>query len=126
MKEYWEAYPNGKGIYGVLDDGVVAFFVAAGLGSPVRGTELFMNMMQFFGDEVKAVAGNWFIGHQGSPSINIDKVNELTKQGVVLEEAAKRTWTATRAKKLGFVALSLVEVEGQPGAFTKVRVKIER
>jgi hypothetical protein len=119
---------SGTGIHGILDaKGVVTFAITATKESPVRGTELFNSMMQHFGEEAVAIEGVWRIGFQGSQSINIDRVNELTALGVPLEEAILQTWTVTRAMKLGFDKVSLLGLPtGVPGAYVKIDVLLEK
>ncbi len=127
-REFELITPEMKGILGSIDEqGIVTFFVAAGENSSIRGTELFNRMMQYFGDDVRAIHGVWRIGSQGNPSVNIDKVNELTSAGRPLLEALKKTWTVTRASKLGFGEVRLLgEPVGLPGAYTKIDVLIEK
>ena len=119
--------PEGRGIYGNLDDvGIVTFAIHAGEGSSIRGTELFNRMMQHFGAEVRAIQGVWRKGPSGEPSANIDKVNDLTRTGMRLEEAIAHAWTVTRARKLGFLKLRVLGVPvGAPGAYTEIDVLIE-
>ena len=117
----WADETAGKGILGYLaEDGTVAFAIQAGEGSPIRGTELFDNMMLYFGSEAKAIRGVWRSG------TNLDKVNELTAQGMPLEEAVQHAWTATRARRLGFNKVMVVLQEGQSGQYTKIDVRIEK
>lgn len=120
--------PEGKGVLGSLDQqGVVTFVVEAGEGSSVRGTELFNRMMEYFGEEVCAIHGVWRKGPQGAPSTNIDKVNALTGAGVPLEEAVYQAWTVTRARKLGFTRVRVLgQPDGQPGAYVRIDVLIEK
>lgn len=121
--------PENKGIIGELDeeDGTVTFAVEAGPESSIRGTELFNTMMDAFGDAVKAIHGVWIKGAHGGPSVNIDKVNELTAAGVSLQEAVHSTWTVTRAKKRGFTEVIIRgRPEGVPGAYMKVEVWIQK
>jgi hypothetical protein len=112
-------------IYAELDaQGVVTFVVFATPDSPVRGTELFNRMMIAFGDDAKAIQGVWRKGSM--PSINIDKVNELTGKGASIDNAVRHAWTVTRAKKLGFAKVSVIHQDGSPGNFRKIDVLIER
>ena len=104
--------------------GVVTFVVVAEPDSPIRGTELFNRMMNAFGDDAKAIHGVWRKGSM--PSINIDKVNELTGKGVSIEEVVLHAWTVTRAKKLGFATVSVTYEEGSPGKYRKIDVLIEK
>ena len=112
-------------IYGELDDhGIVTFAVQAAPDSPIRGTELFRRMMLAFGDEARAIQGVWRKGTH--PSINIDKVNELTGAGLPIEDAIHQTWTVTRAKKFGFTRTKILYQEGLAGSYTKIDVLIEK
>ena len=127
-REFDWSLPEHRGILGHIDEsGVVTFIISAGEGSPVRGTELFNRMMQTFGDDVRAIHGRWVKGSQGWPSTNIDKVNELTATGVPLEDAIQHAWTVTRARKLGFLKVRLLQQpDGTPGAFKQIDVLIEK
>jgi hypothetical protein len=116
--EYYVNLGLGRGIYGAIDeDGMLAFKINTE-DTGVRGTDLFDRMMQHFGDKVQGVWGMWPKG------TNLDKVNELTAQGITLQEAVTRTWTANRARAFGFSkAIICEEPVGTPGAYTKVLVK---
>ncbi len=114
------------GILGSMDDeGVVAFVVFAKAESPIRGTELFDLMLRAFGGRIRAVLGVWRRGFAGSPSVNLDKVNERTAAGVPLMDAVRETWTCTRAARWGFTKVTLVNVEGTPGSYSKIDVRLE-
>src|ERR1700730_11058519 len=120
---------ENKGILGSLDEnGVVTFYINAGKGSSVRGTEFFNRMMDEFGDDVRVVHGVWrknFL--TGEESTNVDKVNELTASGTPIGEAIRFAWTATRAAKLGFTRIRLLgEPVGSPGAYSSIDVWIEK
>jgi hypothetical protein len=119
-------HPSGKAaISGELDVfGVVTFAVYAATDSPIRGTELFLKMMNAFGDYAKAIEGVWRKGKL--PSINIDKVNELTGQGMLIEDAVLHAWTVTRARKVGFTKVSVAYQKGSPGNYRKIDVLIEK
>lgn len=120
--------PEGKGIFADMDEnGVVTFAIEAGTGSSIRGTEMFNRMVDHFGSALTAIHGVWVKGTLGRPSTNIDKVNELTAQGMRLEDAIHQTWTVTRAAKRGFRQVRLLgNPIGQPGGYTQVDVMIER
>jgi len=129
MADEFELTPAyGKGILGSLDDyGEVTFVVVAGPDSPVRGTALFNAMMDHFGDKVRAIRGMWVPGNAGTPSVNIDKVNELRAKGVALEDAVLQTWTVTRAAKRGFANVAVEVTEPNAlGPYTKIEVLIQR
>lgn len=128
MGEFKLYLPDGQGIVGSVDqEGVLTFVIAAGEGSPIRGTEMFDLMMRAFGARVRAIGGVWRRGFQGQESTNLDEVNKLTAAGSTLEEAVYRTWTATRAARWGYSSVTVVGLpEGLPGAFSKIDVLIEQ
>jgi hypothetical protein len=112
---------------GVLDErGVLTFAIASTTESPIRGTELFDLMMRAFADRVRAVLGVWRRGVGGSPSANLDKVNERTAEGASLPDAVRETWTFTRAARWGFTKVKVASVEGTPGNYTKIDVLLEK
>lgn len=119
-------HPSKKAaIMGELDGlGIVTFAVYAAADSPIRGTELFRRMMNAFGDDAKAIHGVWRKGR--SPSINIDKVNELTGRGAAIEDAVLHAWTVTRAHKIGFNKVRVTDQQGSPGHYRKIDVLIEK
>jgi len=123
VKEFELTTPEQNGILGSMDEaGIVTFFIAADEGASIRGTELFNRMMQFFGNDVQAIHGLWVKNAQGLPSTNIDKVNELTQAALPLEEAIQQAWTVTRAKKLGFQRVRLLNLpEGTLARTAKLR-----
>src|SRR5437870_1128262 len=83
MAEFSLLLPDGvAGIMGSVDEqGVLTFVIHALPESPIRGTELFDLMMRAFGSRVRALLGVWRRGFQGSPSTNLDRVNERTATG---------------------------------------------
>lgn len=118
---------NVGGILGEVDDkGVLTFVVSAKAESPIRGTELFDLMLRAFGDRVRAVLGVWRRGFAGSPSVNLDRVNERTSAGVPLTDAVRQTWTCTRAARWGFTRVARVVVEGAPGNYSKIDILLEK
>jgi hypothetical protein len=136
-REFERLLPDGKGILGELRvlerrkdgvcKGVVTFFIEAGPTSLVRGTELFNEMMDFFGADADTIHGVWRVSPQGKASTNIDKVNELTSQGMSLEKAIQHAWTATRARKRGFGgAVVLGMPVGIAGNFVAIDVEMRR
>jgi hypothetical protein len=127
MADFRLLLPDDRGILASLDEqGILTFVVLAGEGSPIRGTEMFDLMMRAFGEQVRGIRGVWRRGFKGRASVNLDKVNQLTAEGMLLDEAIKYTWTATRAERWGFGRVILIgEPEGLPGAYTKIDVLIE-
>jgi hypothetical protein len=120
--------PEQKGIIAHLDqNGIVTFAVSAGPESSLRGTEMFNRMVDAFSDEISAIQGVWVKGPQGDPSINIDKVNELTAQGVPLEKAVLEAWTVTRARKRGFATVVILSAKQESGgSYSKIEVLITK
>lgn len=115
------------GILGSMDEtGVLTFFISARPESPLRGTELFDIMLRAFGGRVRAVLGVWRRGFEGSPSVNLDRVNERTAASVALIDAVRETWTYTRAARWGFRRVTLTRVEGSPGNYDKIDVLLEK
>ena len=88
--------------------------------SKKRGGELFSNIMNHFGDNVKAIRGSWTYGS------NLSKVNELTSKGVSLEEAISKTYTVHMSKKYGFSKITIEKVIGSPGKYKKIQVLISK
>ncbi len=128
MAEFRLLLPDDVGgILGSVDEtGVLTFFISAKPESLLRGTELFDLMLRAFGDRVRAVLGVWRRGFEGSPSVNLDRVNERTARGVPLEDAVRETWTYTRAARWRFTRITEIDVEGTPGNYTKVDVLLEK
>ena len=109
-----------KGMMGeISDDGFVTFAVEAGAGSPIRGTEMFAQMMKHFCSNVKGIRGSWHYGD------NLATVNKLTSEGMSLSEAALQTWTARRATEHGFKSVRVLDSEGTAGSYKSVNVLFE-
>ena len=86
---------KNKRIIGNLDEEGLVDFKINTEGSGVSGTDVFRQMMQHFGDKPNGVWGKWVRG------TNLDRVNQLTAQGIALEEAVTHAWTANRAREFG-------------------------
>jgi hypothetical protein len=115
----WFVQEN-KGILASLDkDGFVEFKINT-RGSGHRGTTLFQRMMEHFGDNVRGIWGKWVSGD------NLETVNRLTAQGLSLDEAVTRAWTANRARDFGFGRAAIVKAEGEAGAYTNIEVKFTK
>jgi hypothetical protein len=107
--------------------GEVTFAIHAGVGSSIRGTEMFNRMMDAFGEAAKSIRGVWIKRSTGEISTNIDKVNELVASGMALEDAVLHAWTVTRARKRGF-RTALVDETSQEstGVYTRIVVVIQK
>jgi hypothetical protein len=102
-----------------MKEGVLTFAISAQAESPFRGTELFDLMLRAFGDRVRAVLGVWRRGFEGSPSVNLDKVNERTAAGVSLMDAVQEMWTFRCAARWGFTKVTLINVKERPGSIPR-------
>ncbi|WP_065586081.1 hypothetical protein [Gilliamella sp. App4-10] len=104
-------------------DGIIDFKINA-VNSPIRGSDMFSQMMNHYGENVKSIRGNWMNLEKSATNKNLGIINKLTSQGVSLEEAVTHTWTANQAAKYGFSQLEilLARVKGTPGNYTKVEV----
>ncbi|MFD3511059.1 hypothetical protein [Nocardia sp. NPDC058666] len=90
-------------------------------GSPLRGRELFDEMMEHFGDRVKSVQGNWFYGD------NLAAFNRAIENGATESQAAKASWTAAQAARYGFTRVRLVDSQlSLDGAYMSVNVLFRR
>jgi hypothetical protein len=111
-------------IIGELIGGSVTFIVENlpkdGTGCP--GRWLFDYMMSHFGSTVIAIQGTWV----GAASDNLAELNRLTAAGVVLEEAAKHTWTGKRATDWLFTQVQVTRAIGSPGIYSQVLVLFTR
>ncbi|MDZ8263104.1 SpvB/TcaC N-terminal domain-containing protein [Nostoc sp. ChiQUE01b] len=83
----------------------------------LRGAEQFQRILQFFQGKFTSIKGNWQYG------TNLARVNELTGQGLTLEQAAAQTWTGQQATAAGFANVHVVASEGTSGAYTSVQVR---
>ncbi len=110
-----------KGIYAAPNNrGIIEFVVEAGPQASPRGHVLFEAMIQRFGTNARGVMGCWTYGN------NLARFNQLTAQGMPLEQAAAATWTGSQAIRLGFTTVVVVTAQGMPGAYTKVLAEFSR
>jgi hypothetical protein len=127
MADFRLHLPDGKGIMASVDErGVLSFVIEAGPGCAIRGSEMFDLMMRVFGDQIESILGVWRKGFQGRPSTNLDKINELTGNGLSLELAVPQAWTATRASRWGFTNLTINKADGKPGHYVKIDVMFQK
>ncbi|HUG67546.1 MAG TPA: RHS repeat-associated core domain-containing protein [Pirellulaceae bacterium] len=116
---YNEAIPSNK-IFGTLDDaGVLVYDVDNATQTGYSGFSMFNRMMDYLGTKVTAIKGVWGYG------TNLDRVNELTRAGMELEEAITHTRAAGYASSRGFNNARLLEVEGTQGSYEWVKVIFE-
>lgn len=93
-------------------------------GQGCRGWWLFRQMWDHFaaqGTRIVAIEGEWTFGD------NLATVNQLTASGLTCLEAAEQTWTAARARGVGFTTISeAVPPVGTSGQYTEVYVRFTR
>lgn len=84
------------------------------------GQWMFQQMIAHFGASVTAIQGNWV----GTSSDNLIALNRLTAGGaMIIEEAAKQTWTGRRARDFGYTQVRVAgNPAGTPGHYTSVQV----
>jgi hypothetical protein len=70
---------------------------------------------------IDGIRGEWFSGD------NLDQVNALTQGGRMrVEDAARHTWSATRAWERGMRTLVVLATDGTPGQYRSVDVLFTR
>ena len=82
--------------------------------------ELFDEMMHHFKETktpIKYIAGNWYDG------TNLKLLNELTRGGTPIEQAALNTWTGRQARRFGYNKVKVVTKKGAPGRWQMVVVE---
>lgn len=73
--------------------------------APLRGTDLYDEMMNHFGmKNIDAIVAVWS-GH----TTNFEQFMELTSQGFSEEEAALNTWSGRQARRYGFHQVHQIE-----------------
>lgn len=100
--------------------GVQAVDPVTGSRGRLRGRVLFDAMMSHFGRLVDAVVADWVYG------TNLSKLNELTRTGMPIVDAAPFTWTGTQCIRHGFGIMHLEDARGSPGNWQTVRLRFER
>lgn len=77
-------------------------------------------MMEHFGAHVRGISGKWVSG------TNLETVNRLTAQGLSLDAAVARAWTANRARDFGFGRATILKADGETGAYTNIEVNFTK
>lgn len=110
----------------VTDHGILHFYIitrnpGGSHTAAFTGVEAFQELMDYFGDRVRAVAAQWFWG------TNLEKVNELTRDpNISLEAAVRQAWSAKQAIKFGFSKSEVVSFAGEPGQYKGIGVLFSR
>jgi RHS repeat-associated protein len=84
------------------------------LGSPLRGKQMFADVMDHFGDRVKSITGYWRYGD------NLGAFNDAVANGESLGSAARGTWTGQRAAEHGFSRVKIVQADEGVDGFNVV------
>lgn len=109
-------FENNEGarsqINSVLDEeGNISFVVVAQPGSKFRGAELFEQMMEHHGSEVKGIKVMWEGG------TNWDKFKTQIDSGVKPKDAAMNTWTGIQARSFGFNKVQVIQIDAGSAQF---------
>ncbi|MBS2965233.1 hypothetical protein KGA66_19445 [Actinocrinis puniceicyclus] len=90
------------------------------LGSPLRGKQMFADVMQHFGDRVNSITGYWRYGD------NLGAFNDAVANGESLGSAARGTWTGQRAGEYGFTRVKVVQADEGVDGFSVVSALFRR
>ncbi|AYF76305.1 hypothetical protein D7D52_23535 [Nocardia yunnanensis] len=91
------------------------------LGSPLRGKQMFDEIMNHFGDRVHEIRGIWVYGD------NLGGFNKAVQDGATLVQAARSTWTAQQALRYGFGRIRIDDATPRlDGDFDQVLVTFRR
>ena len=88
--------------------------------SVLNGSQEFARIMQFFAGQFTGILANWQYG------TNLGRVNELTGNGMPIDQAVRQTWTGQRAAENGFTQVRITEQSGSPGSYSTVKVLFAR
>ncbi|MCP2320865.1 RHS repeat-associated core domain-containing protein [Nocardia amikacinitolerans] len=118
-REYANLYDGSGGILGKLtDEGILSFVIERGAGTP-SGRDMFQEMVDHFGREnITGIDAKWVT----EMPTNLDKYNELIRQGMSPEQAALATFTGKRASELGFTNVHVYKLMGDSGQYTNIEV----
>ncbi len=114
---------GGKGILAEIDDAGIVSFKINTVGTDTPGHSLFSQMLSHFGNQVKGIRGVWVNTAVDASNKNLGLVNKLTAQGMSLEEAVRKAWTAEQAARHGFTKIQIGSATtGTPGNYSCVEV----
>ncbi|MGB8944145.1 MAG: RHS repeat-associated core domain-containing protein [Streptomyces sp.] len=115
---------SGSGVIADLDgNGILTMMMHNNpqSGSPLRGRQMFDEVMGHFGDRVQGVQGIWVYGD------NLGGFNEAVRGGSSLVAAARDTWTGRQAARYGFNRVRIDEaVPRLDGDFDQVLATFRR
>ena len=83
---------------------------------------MFAKMMEHYGNRTKGLLGSWTNKEIASNNKNLGKINELTAQGMPLEEAIHHAWTAEQLVPYNMTKAEIKLAEGIPGKYTTLYV----
>ncbi len=122
-RDYVNTYGADSGgiMASLREDGTLSLIVERGPGTP-SGREMFDDVLAHFGREnINAIEAKWV---PAMPT-NLDRFNELLRDGRSVDDAARATWTGRRAADLGFNNVSVLNLSGSPGSYTNVEVRFD-
>ena len=108
-------------VFAVVDNGELSLTMRTrledGTRSPLlRGAEQFARVLSHFSGTFIGIQGSWSFGD------NLAAFNRATAGGMSPENAALQTWTGKQAGAAGYRRVMVRSLEGQPGAYTRVKV----
>ncbi len=115
---------NDGGVIATLnpEDGNLSLAIEKGVGTP-RGGQMFADAINHFGiNNINGIEGKWV---PAMPT-NLNAFNENILGGMTPEEAASNTFTGTMAARYGFTDVQILNLVGEPGAYTNVQVLFTR
>ncbi|SBT89725.1 intein C-terminal splicing region/RHS repeat-associated core domain-containing protein [Streptomyces sp. DI166] len=89
-------------------------------GSPLRGKQMFADVMEHFGDRVQSIQGYWRYGD------NLGAFNKAVAEGMSMRAAARDTWTGKRAAEFGFTRVKILQADEGVDGFTVVSALFRR
>lgn len=117
---------TGASLNAVMVDGYMHFGILLRYRgeklSDVRGIDLVKQAVAHFGDSVRGIHASWNSRHT-LLAYNLELFNQLTHDGLSVEEAAKQTWTGRVAKELGFAKLEHIDAYERNGQYFSVDVQ---
>lgn len=103
---------------------ILGLYTRGPRGGRLKGFDghiLFKLFLNYFGSRVRSVMGDW-----EENSDNLIHFNELIRLQHPVEEAARSTWTGRQAAQHGFTEVKILDLRGEPGAYSEVIVEFRK
>jgi hypothetical protein len=115
--------PFEQGVTASLNSKRILKFSIDRASLPVRGKQMFQDMMEFFGpSNVKGIDSDWL--RAPGMTDNLDSFNAAINAGVDPEDAALNyTFSGKMAARWGFGGVIGIQMIGDPGNYINVRVQ---